>query len=102
MALELTDLRATVGTFELGPIDLTVDREVLSVLGPSGSDKTTLLEAIAGIVTPTTGTVTLDWQIPLRSVTPGIERRSDRHGTDGRHDHPSKKASRNCRQYVSS
>ncbi|WP_181685265.1 ABC transporter ATP-binding protein [Halorhabdus salina] len=60
MTLALTDLRATVGTFELGPIGLTVGSEVLSVLGPSGSGKTTLLQSIAGIVTPEAGTVALD------------------------------------------
>lgn len=58
--LELTDLVKSYGTFELGPIDLTVDNEVLAVLGPSGSGKTTLLSTIAGIVDTDDGTVVLD------------------------------------------
>lgn len=46
--------------FELGPIDLSVDSEVLSVLGPSGCGKTTLLSIIAGITTPDEGSIALD------------------------------------------
>lgn len=58
--LELTDLVKSYGTFELGPIDLTVENEVLAVLGPSGSGKTTLLSTIAGIVDAEGGTITLN------------------------------------------
>lgn len=60
MTLELDNIVKTYDGFELGPTDLTVDEEVLSVLGPSGCGKTTLLSVIAGIVTPDSGTISLD------------------------------------------
>lgn len=60
MTLELDGIRHGYREFELGPIDLTVENEVLSVLGPSGCGKTTLLSTIAGIVAPDAGTVTLN------------------------------------------
>ena len=46
--------------FAFGPVDLTVEAEVLCVLGPSGSGKTTLLSLVAGIVDPDGGSITLD------------------------------------------
>ncbi len=47
------------GTRALGPIGLTVgDGELTAVLGPSGSGKTTLLRLIAGLETPSAGSVT--------------------------------------------
>ncbi len=49
------------GSSILHGIDLSVaDREVVAVLGPSGSGKTTMLRVIAGLQTPTSGTVHLD------------------------------------------
>jgi molybdate/tungstate transport system ATP-binding protein len=60
MTLELADLAKSYPGFELGPIDLAVDREVLSVLGPSGCGKTTLLSLVAGIVHPDRGRIALD------------------------------------------
>ena len=42
-------------------VDLTVAKgEFVSLLGPSGCGKTTTLQMIAGLVEPTTGTITLD------------------------------------------
>lgn len=58
--LELTSLTKTYDGFEFGPVDLSVETEVLSVLGPSGSGKTTLLSMIAGIVDPDSGTISLN------------------------------------------
>jgi molybdate/tungstate transport system ATP-binding protein len=60
MTLELSNLRKAYGQFAFGPIDLTVDNEVLAVLGPSGSGKTTLLSLIAGITSPDSGSILLD------------------------------------------
>ncbi|MDI6898647.1 MAG: ABC transporter ATP-binding protein [Methanolinea sp.] len=45
----------------LSGISLAVaDSEFVSVLGPSGCGKTTLLRIVAGLETPTSGTITLD------------------------------------------
>jgi len=42
-------------------VDLEIRRgEILALLGPNGAGKTTLISIICGIVTPTTGTVTVD------------------------------------------
>lgn len=60
MTLALDGFVKTYEGFELGPIDLTVKNEVLSVLGPSGCGKTTLLSTVAGIVSPDAGRVTLN------------------------------------------
>src|SRR4051812_32221152 len=47
----------------LRDIDLAVTRgEALAVVGASGSGKSTLLALLAGLDTPTSGTVTLDGQ----------------------------------------
>jgi len=60
MTLELSRLRKAYAQFGFGPVDLTVDDEVLAVLGPSGSGKTTLLSLIAGITSPGSGSIQLD------------------------------------------
>jgi molybdate/tungstate transport system ATP-binding protein len=60
MTLELSRLHKSYGQFDFGPVDLTVDGEVLAVLGPSGSGKTTLLSLIAGIVGHDSGSILLD------------------------------------------
>jgi len=60
MTLELSRLRKAYSQFDFGPVDLTVEAEVLAVLGPSGSGKTTLLSLIAGITSPNSGSIQLD------------------------------------------
>jgi molybdate/tungstate transport system ATP-binding protein len=60
MTLVIDGVRKSHGAFELGPIDLAVGEEVLSVLGPSGCGKTTLLSTVAGLIDPDAGTVSLD------------------------------------------
>ena len=59
MTLELSQLGKSYGQFQFGPVDLTVDEQVLAVLGPSGSGKTTLLSLVAGILTPDSGSIRL-------------------------------------------
>ena len=49
------------GTTALQRVDLSIERgEILALLGPNGAGKTTLIGIVCGIVTPTTGTVTVD------------------------------------------
>jgi molybdate/tungstate transport system ATP-binding protein len=60
MTLELDGVVRAYDGFELGPIDLDVGGEVLSVLGPSGCGKTTLLWLVAGLMRPDAGSITLD------------------------------------------
>lgn len=59
LILELSQLQKTYGQFDFGPVDLTVEEEVLAVLGPSGSGKTTLLSLLSGIITPDSGSILL-------------------------------------------
>lgn len=48
------------GPTALGTVDLTVNRgEIFALLGPNGAGKTTLISIICGIVTPSSGTVTV-------------------------------------------
>ncbi len=57
--LLLDRVSASYPSFHLGPLDLTVGREVVAVLGPSGCGKTTLLRLVAGIVATETGRILL-------------------------------------------
>jgi putative ABC transport system ATP-binding protein len=61
-SLTLTYGPADAGTRALADLDLDVGPGSVAVMGPSGSGKTTLLHCLAGIVTPTSGSVRLDGQ----------------------------------------
>ena len=56
--VELRNLSVSFPGFALGPLDLTIEAGGFHVLmGPTGSGKTLLLESIAGLVGPDSGTV---------------------------------------------
>jgi ABC-2 type transport system ATP-binding protein len=55
------------GTHALHPVDLEIARgEIFALLGPNGAGKTTLISIICGIVTPSSGTITVDGHDTLR------------------------------------
>ena len=58
MKLEIADLSATIkGNKILADIAISLDFDVLGIIGPSGSGKSTLLRVIAGLLPPETGTI---------------------------------------------
>ncbi|HVI97437.1 MAG TPA: ABC transporter ATP-binding protein [Sphingomonas sp.] len=51
----------------LEPVDLDINRgEIFALLGPNGAGKTTLISIICGIVTPSSGTITVDGHDAIR------------------------------------
>jgi NitT/TauT family transport system ATP-binding protein len=57
----------------LGPIDFSLRRgEFVGVVGPSGCGKSTLLETVAGLATPSTGTVTFEGAAVRNQVPDGV------------------------------
>jgi molybdopterin-binding protein len=71
MVLELLGLTKKFPGFALGPLNLKIDREILVMIGPTGSGKTTFLNLIAGMIRPDEGSVILDGlditHLPLES-----------------------------------
>jgi molybdate transport system ATP-binding protein len=59
MSLQLRQLRFALSGFDL-EVDITFDRAIVGVFGPSGAGKTILLELISGLRRPDAGTITLD------------------------------------------
>ncbi len=60
--LEIRDLKKSYdGGFEaLKGVNLSIEEgEIIALLGPNGAGKTTLISAICGIITPTSGSVTV-------------------------------------------
>jgi ABC-2 type transport system ATP-binding protein len=49
------------GLQALKPLDLDIERgEIFALLGPNGAGKTTMISIVCGLVTPSSGTVTVD------------------------------------------
>jgi molybdopterin-binding protein len=71
MTLEIIDLTKRFPSFTLGPLNLSVDNGIMVVLGSTGSGKTTLINLIAGILSPDNGKIVLDGlditKIPIES-----------------------------------
>ncbi|MGG0719786.1 ATP-binding cassette domain-containing protein [Robertmurraya massiliosenegalensis] len=53
------DIRKKLDSFELD-VNLKVEDEIVILFGPSGSGKTTILNSIAGLVPPDSGSITLN------------------------------------------
>ena len=60
MILEITSLTKSFKSFTLGPLNLSIDAGIMVILGPTGSGKTTLINLIAGILSPDTGNIIMD------------------------------------------
>ena len=59
--IEFKDLSLEFPDFRLGPLSLRVESEsFFSLMGPTGSGKTLLLEFIAGLIKPDHGTISVD------------------------------------------
>ena len=46
----------------LKDISLTIDERFVAITGPNGGGKSTLIKIIAGVITPTSGQILLDWE----------------------------------------
>ena len=68
-ALELDNIRAGYDRHDiLKDVSLTVEEnEFLGIIGPNGGGKTTLLKVILGILRPTSGTVAVFGQSPVKA-----------------------------------
>ena len=61
LSIENLDKRYAGGLHALKSVDLDIERgEIFALLGPNGAGKTTLINVVCGIVTPTSGSVTVD------------------------------------------
>ena len=71
MTLEIVNLSFNFPSFELGPVSLNIDDGIMVILGPTGSGKTTLINLIAGILSPNKGKIVLNGiditKIPIES-----------------------------------
>ena len=70
--LKVTDLRFGGGSCPIHTLDFSVKRgDILTINGPSGVGKTTLLNITAGFIRPTSGSITLNNK---EIDGPGVER----------------------------
>src|SRR6476646_2416739 len=61
MTLELVKVVKRFHRFNLGPLSFKVsDDNILLIIGPTGNGKTTILNLIAGLIKPESGTILLD------------------------------------------
>jgi branched-chain amino acid transport system ATP-binding protein len=84
--LEVRDLHVYYGEIHaLKGASLTVDRgEIVALLGPNGAGKTTTLKTISGLLTPRTGSVTLEGRSLLGVPSHEIVHRGLAHVPEGR------------------
>ncbi|RFF27687.1 MULTISPECIES: ABC transporter ATP-binding protein [unclassified Wenzhouxiangella] len=67
LSIENLDKRYAGGLHALKSVDLDIERgEIFALLGPNGAGKTTLINIVCGIVTPTSGHVTVDGRDTVR------------------------------------
>lgn len=62
MKLELQGIRVPLSGFDL-EVDAAVGGDVVALFGPSGAGKTSLLDAVAGLVRPRAGRIVLDGRV---------------------------------------
>ncbi len=61
MVLELVNVTKVFPGFRLGPLNLKVDdNQILVMIGPTGSGKTTILNLIVGLIKPDSGSIIID------------------------------------------
>lgn len=61
MVLELVNVTKDFPGFRIGPLNLKVDDDqILVMIGPTGSGKTTILNLIVGLVKPDSGSIIID------------------------------------------
>ena len=62
MSLHLQNVRLPLANFAI-EVDLDLDRPIAGIFGPSGAGKTSLLDLIAGLRRPTTGSIKIQKQL---------------------------------------
>lgn len=70
--IDLT-IKKEVGDFYLD-VDLQVENEILVLFGPSGAGKSTILQCVAGLLTPDEGQITIDGEKIFVATAGHIER----------------------------
>jgi molybdate transport system ATP-binding protein len=61
LTLELVRITKKFPGFTLGPLDLKIEnKKILVIIGPTGSGKSTILNLIAGLLKPDSGSILLD------------------------------------------